>query len=71
MNCNNINIEKIFESSIIKNINYINEKIKGFFIINSGNNIYKQILKFYHGWAENDPPRYSDIVYCFAMMKLH
>ena len=62
MNCNNIRKEEIFESSLIKNKNYKNEKNKGFFIINSGNNIYKQILKFYHGFVGNDPPRYSLIL---------
>ena len=56
---NNINEKDIFENSIIKNEKYIKNNKKGFFIINSIKNIYKQILSFYHGLVGNDPPRYS------------
>ena len=56
---NKIEEKDIFENSIIKNEKYIKNNKKGFFIINSIKNIYKQILNFYHGLVGNDPPRYS------------
>ena len=57
---NKIKEEDMYKNSIIKNKNYTSEMKKGFFIINCiNNNIYKQILKFYHCLVGNDPPRYS------------
>ena len=49
------NDEEIFIKSII-DIEY--EDKKGFYIFNSGQNIYKCILKFYHCLVGNDPPRF-------------
>ena len=53
---NKITEESIFENSIIKNEKY--EDQKGFYIFNSGENIYKYILKFYHCLVGNDPPNF-------------
>ena len=56
MKINNIdNDEEIFINSIIDK-DY--EDKKGFYISNSGQNIYKCILKFYHCLVGNDPPRF-------------
>ena len=59
MNLNNIKEKNLFEDSIIKNKNYSNEKNRGFYITNAGNNIYQLILKYYHTLVGNSPPRYS------------
>ena len=56
MKINNINEKTIFENSIIKNEEYKNKY--GFYIFNSGQNIYNYILKFYHGLVGNSPPRF-------------
>ena len=59
MQLNGIEEKDIFENSIIKNKKYIKDMKKGFFIINSINNIYKQILKFYHSLVGDEPQRIS------------
>ena len=56
MSENNITEEDIFEKSKIRNEKY--KEKRGLYIFNSGQNIYKYILKFYHCLVGNDPPRF-------------
>ena len=58
-NENDLNEEKIFENSIVTNIDY--KEKKGIFIF--GNKmIYAQAIKFYIGIVGNYPPRYSILI---------